>query len=261
MTMKIKIDFTKSAQENADVFYRRSKKLIQKRKGAEEAIRELSLRLKNIDLAAMEERKPAAMSHRAEWYEKFHWAMSSSGLLMIGGRDAQQNELLNSKHFGDSDLFLHASIFGASVTVLKDGAQANRVIREEAAQFAASYSSAWKDMLHSVDVYAMRRDQVSKSTGKGSIGTGSFLLSGERDWYRNTRLALAFFVKDSRLNAVPQLTFDRLEERQRAHALVTQGKDKKSDAAKKIAAALDFYDINTIMQQLPAGTFHINTIK
>ena len=46
MIMKITIDYTKSAQENADYFYKRSKKLAQKKAGAEASIINLEKRLK-----------------------------------------------------------------------------------------------------------------------------------------------------------------------------------------------------------------------
>lgn len=261
--MEIEIDFTESAQQNADDFYKKSKKLLQKKAGAAQAIKDLENRLKKLKAEGKPEERATRIKIRTqkEWYEKFHWSATSGGLLTIGGRDAQQNEILNSKHFDSQDLFFHADIFGASVTILKGGVGAPAPEREEAAQFAACYSSAWKEMLHSVDVYAMRRDQVSKSTGKGAVGTGSFLLSGEREWYRNTRLALVFFMREERLNVVSQLTFDRMAEKPAAYVLATQGSSKKSDAAKVISKALSYNDLDAIMQQLPAGTFHLHAVR
>ena len=263
MIMKVKIDFTKSAQENADIFYKRSKKLAQKRLGAEQAIKELERKLaalKAKEASEADERR-AIVKRQMEWYEKFHWSTTSSGLLVVGGRDAHQNELLNSRHFGDTDLFFHASIFGASVMILKGGAAAPHEVREEVAQLAASYSSAWKDGLRTVDVYAMRRDQVSKSMSKGSLSTGSFLLSGERDWYRNTGLGLVFFMEGPRLSVSSELTFQKLEAKHAPYITVKQGASKKSDAAKFISKVIGFNDLDTIMQQLPAGTFSLKPSK
>jgi predicted ribosome quality control (RQC) complex YloA/Tae2 family protein len=260
MIMKITIDFTKSAQENADYFYKRSKKLTQKKAGAEAAIINLEKRLKAAKTVTETTQKKRIIVTEKKWYQKFHWFYTSGGLLVIGGRDAQQNELLNSRHFEDNDLFFHANIFGAAVTILKDGVKASKEAKEETAQFAACYSSAWKEGLPAVDVYAMRRNQVSKSSSKGSISSGSFLLSGEREWYKNTGLSLVLFVKDEKLNANPEICFYRLKEAGKApdtYVLVKQGKIKKSDAAKKISKSLDFPDIDTIMQQLPAGEFRI----
>ena len=257
--MKVRIDFTKSAQQNANDYYAKSKKLAQKVAGARKAITELKSRLEKVQRgAAPAEKKTIRKIVEKEWYEKFHWFYTSNGMLCIAGRDAHQNELINSKHFEDKDLFFHANIFGAAVTVLQNGKDAPPEIREEAAQFAASYSSAWKEGLHVVDVYAMRREQVSKSTSKGSLGTGSFLMSGEREWYKGMTLGIVMFVKEGRLHAVPRITFEKIKEQVGRHVVVSLGKDKKSDAAKKISKVLEFDDLDTIMQQLPAGSFRIS---
>ncbi len=262
VNMEVKLDFTKSAQENADDYYKKSKKLLSKKEGAQKAIKELEQRLKRVqkDAPKEEEKKVVAEKGPKEWYEKFHWFFTSNGMLVVGGRDAHQNEQLNAKHFEDSDLFFHANVFGADVVILKNGASADHETREEVAQFAGCHSSAWKDGMHTVDVYAMNRNQVSKSTSKGSLGTGAFLLKGERDWYRGMSLGLAMYVKDGKLFSVPLVTFFKIKERDNItkHVSVVIGKDKKSDAAKKIADALDYNDLDTIMQQLPAGSFRIS---
>ncbi len=258
--MEITIDFTKSAQENADVYYKKSKKHAQKRAGAEQAIKKLEKRLKGAAAPTKSVKRDVIETVKKEWYEKFHWFFTSKRMLVIGGKDAQQNDLLNSKHFEEMDLFFHANIFGASVMILKGGADADKESKEEAAQFAACYSSAWKEGLTVVDVYSVRRNQVSKSTGKGAIAAGSFLLKGEREWYRNMALSLVFFKKESRLNAVPEICLYRLKERGEApdeYVIVRHGREKKSDAARKILDALDLSDMDALMQQLPSGTFSI----
>jgi predicted ribosome quality control (RQC) complex YloA/Tae2 family protein len=260
MAIEIEIDFTRSAQENADEYYQRAKKLVQKKEGAEKAVREMRQRLEKVKKkdAAFEGPKKAIKIQKKEWYEKFHWFFTSNGMLVIAGKDAHQNELLNSKHFDDKDLFFHANIFGAPVTILKDGLDSAVEIRQEVAQFAASFSSAWKENLNTIDVYAMRREQVSKSTGKGSLGTGSFLLSGERDWYRSVRLSLVLFLKDGKIHTVPFVTFEKIKEKIAGRSVTIEiGKDKKSDAAKKIARALGHEDIDAIVQSLPTGTIKV----
>ena len=261
--MQIKIDFTKSAQDNADDYYKKAKRLVQKKAGAEKAIKMLEKRMSGAARATSKDtaRAQKVISTEKEWYEKFHWFFTSNGMLVIGGRDAKQNELLNSRHFENGDLFFHANIFGASVTILKNGGGANNEGKEEAAQFAACYSSAWKEALPIVDVYAMRREQVSKSTGMGSISTGSFVLKGEREWYRGMALSLVFFVKNERLNAVPEICFYRIKEKGGApdsYVLVKEGRAAKSEAAKAICRALGYGSIDAAMRQLPAGQFSIN---
>ena len=256
--MKVKIDFTRSAQQNADQYYKASKKLAAKKEGAERTVKDLEKKLADAEKRQQKDELKAKQKFivrkEKQWYEKFHWFFTSTNMLAVGGRDAQQNDMINSKYFSDSDLFFHAEIFGASVVVLKEGLSADRETKEEAAQFAACYSSAWEEGMKVVDVYAMRRDQISKLTGKA----GSFLLSGEREWYRNTQLSLVMFMKDGRLNSVPAIAFGRMDQGQK-HVVVNQGNRKKSDAAKRIAELLGYNDIDEIIRQLPSGSFGIST--
>lgn len=259
--MKIEIDFTKSAQENASEYYDKAKKARSKAEGAEAAVKRLESKLKSLRKKAasapQKEKRQIVKARKQNWYEKFHWFFASNGALAIGGRDAHQNETLNSKHFEDADLFFHADIFGASVTILKNGESASKEAKEEAAQFAACNSSAWKDGLNSVNVYAMRRNQVSKSTGKGSLGTGSFLLTGEREWYRGVALKLVMYVDESGLRVMPHAELAHMSDKPKRHITLIPGDEKKSDAAKAIGAYLSYNDLDHIMQQLPAGSFKV----
>lgn len=59
-----------------------------------------------------EMRKPA-------WFEKFHWFVSSGGLLVLAGRDARQNELLVKRYLRASDLYVHADVHGAASLVIR----------------------------------------------------------------------------------------------------------------------------------------------
>ncbi len=254
--MRISIDFTKSAQENANDYYQKAKRFERKRVGAEKAIAELEERYRKVEKERSVEERRVIKRTEKRWFQKFHWFYTSKGMLVIGGRDAGQNELINSKHFGDNDLFFHADIYGASVVILVEGVNGDEESRIEAAQFSGCYSSAWAAMLRSIDVYSLKRSQISKAKDKGSLGKGSFLMSGEREWYRNIKLELAAFVKDGEINFMPSVCFDKLEIHGR-HVLIVQGDMKKSDAAKKISKFLEFDDLDTIMQQLPSGTFSI----
>lgn len=264
-SMKIELDINKSAQQNANDYYNRYKKLMQKNAGIEKAVRDLEKKLEKIkSKQAAQAEKPAerkAIKQRnKDWFEKFHWFFTSSGMLAIGGRDSTQNEALNSKYFTDKDLFFHSDIFGASVVILKEGVNADVEAKQQAAQFAASYSSAWKEMLKTIDVYCVKREQVSKSTSKGSISKGSFLISGAREYFRDTELGLVLFIDNERVNAVPVSAFDTVREKKQIakYAVLRQGKAIKSDAAKAIAKLFDYPNIDDIMQAMPAGTFQVS---
>lgn len=259
--MHIIIDISRSAQENANGYFEKSKKARKKIAGAVESIKELEKKLRERKETVKKETERSRIREitEKEWYERFRWFFASDGSLAIGGRDARQNEILVGRHFEDSDLFFHADVFGASVVILKGGAGKDRKIKEEAAQFAACHSRAWEQSA-SATVYSLARNSVSKSTQKGSLGTGSFLLSGEREWFKDVRLELCAFIKEGvgagtkKLNIAPKTTCERLGI---SSVLITPGNVKKSDAAKFISKILEYKNIDEIMQALPAGTFTV----
>jgi predicted ribosome quality control (RQC) complex YloA/Tae2 family protein len=260
--MEAELDYTKSAQQNAESYFERSKEAKKKLEGAEQAIKRLEQKIGELEKEKVITKEIQKKEER-EWYEKFYWFFTSDGLLAIGGRSAQQNELINSKYFEANDLFFHANIFGASVVVLKGGANAGDEARNEAAQFAACFSKAWENGQSAVDVFSAKRDQVSKSQSKGYLGTGSFLISGDREWYRNVKLELYAYTRSlegpkgtrSVLNIAPAATSQKLG--LKSGMRLTLGTKKKSDVAKIIAGKLGIADLDYIIQHLPPGEFSV----
>lgn len=261
--MEIEIELGKSAQQNANEYFQKAKKSKRKAEGAVQSVVELEKRLANAKekLESESSEKQIRQITKREWYEKFHWFFTSNGMLAIGGRDAEQNEVVVAKYFENNDLFFHADVHGADVVILKNGNDAPRAVKEEAAQFAACHSSAWKRGLSSADVYALGKDQVSKSKSGGSLGVGSFAMSGEREWFKNMKLELEAFVKRDEARGVGMFCVVPGDTYKRAKIAmgiqIKPGSVKKSDAAKMIAKRLGYQDIDYIMQQLPAGPFDL----
>ncbi|MEM3781623.1 MAG: NFACT RNA binding domain-containing protein [Candidatus Micrarchaeaceae archaeon] len=281
MPIEADIDYTLSAQENADLYFKKAKEFEKKSAGAEKAAKELELRLEEATAKPAKEKRLRRIKSR-KWYERFNWFFASNGMLAIGGRNAQQNDEINSKYFDEKDLAFHANVFGASLVILKGGAEAEIDIKEEAAQFAACYSRAWETGQSSADVFAARREQVTKSSQSGYIASGSFLIKGEREWFRNLELALCAFAGSTEIflgksalggNAVlefepnkiivdaPPLVVAPLKTCQKSnvakYVLLKPGKINKAEASKHIAQILGIDDIDYIMQHLPAGGFSI----
>lgn len=252
--MEVEIDYTKSAQDNADDYFTEAKTAKKKLAGAEQAVKRLEEKLATLENVAPK-KKVLTAAREKEWYEKFYWFFASNGMLAIGGRSAQQNELINSKYFESNDLFFHASIFGASVVVLKNGVDADREVKEEVAQFAACYSKAWENGSATVDVFAAKRDQVTKSSQKGSLGTGSFLISGDREWFRSVGLGLVAYVSEEplRLSIIPAKTAEKKKAKNSIE--LKPGKLKKSDIAKLIAKRFNYSELDYTIQHLPPGLF------
>ncbi len=200
--MRITLFYNKSVHENAAYYYQLAKEAREKVHGAEKAIKETEKEISQAN-SKKSDTKSVRLKRTKEWYEKFHFSHTSGGLLMIGGRNAQQNDMVVSKYMEDNDLFFHADIQGGAVVVLKGGKDSDESELLEAAQFAASFSKAWQNGNASVDVYAVTKEKLTKNVSGGFVPSGAFAILGERKWFRSTPLSLRI-GKDENMKVIPQ---------------------------------------------------------
>ncbi len=200
--MKTNIFYNKNVHQNAGYYYQQAKETREKLKGIEIAIEETKQELKKAQ--EKEKIKQVRVKREKEWFEKFHYYITQENKMMIGGRNAQQNDILVSKKMEDQDLFFHADIQGGAVVILKNGISATKQEKEECAQFAASFSNAWKNGNASVDVYCAKKEQLTKNISGGFVPTGAFAIIGEREWFRSTKLGLKIGILDQQENQMDE---------------------------------------------------------
>jgi predicted ribosome quality control (RQC) complex YloA/Tae2 family protein len=194
------INLRRSIQFNANQYYTRAKKAGKKLEGVEKALRETQAKIEELQQRigqVKETHKPPPKRREKEWYEKFRWFYSSDGFLVIGGTDATTNEILIKKHMEPRDIVFHADLHGAPFVLIKTKGETppEQTIRE-AAQLAASYSRAWKEMLSAVDVYWVTPEQVSKSPPSGQyLKKGAFMIHGSKNYVRGVPLRVAIGIK------------------------------------------------------------------
>lgn len=138
-----------------------------------------------------------AVSPPQKWFERYHYLYTRNGFLVVGGRDASQNESIVKKYLGDDDIFLHAEIHGGSAAVLLTN---RRVPSQEdiydASFIPACYSKGWKAGFSYIDVYWVKGSNVSKSPPSGQfLAKGAFIVEGERN-YVKTPLRLAVGIEE-----------------------------------------------------------------
>ncbi len=185
---EIELNFLKSAVSNASDYYTKAKKLREKYERMEDAISSLRDKLEKLEKETEKSRiagKPVER-RKLKWYERFRWFFTSSGLLVIAGRDAQSNSEIVSKYLNENDLFFHVDMPGGSALVLKtDGKEPDSDSIYQAATAAASFSRAWREGLVSADVYYVKGEQVSKHAPPGMyLPKGSFYIIGKRNYLR-----------------------------------------------------------------------------
>ena len=260
----IELDPMVGVEKNADRLYTESKRVRKKKEGAQAAIEDT-----REDLAEVKRRREewevddasedsddeddgetdyltmSSVPVRSDekWHERFRWFRTSDGFLVIGGRNADQNEELVKKYMDPSDRFFHAQAHGAPVTILKatEPDEPARDIdipegsKREAAQFAVSYSSVWKDSRFEGDVYEVDAEQVSKTPESGEyVEKGSFVIRGDREYYRDVSVGVAVGIKcepDTRVIGGPPSAIDPVAE---TSVRIEPGQYAQNDIAKRL---------------------------
>jgi len=224
---RVKVYVHESIEQNIGRCYDQIKKFKKKRAGAvaamERAVPERPRPKRDIPL------------QKKRWYHRFRWFVTSDGVLVIGGRDASQNEELVRKYMEGGDLFVHADVHGGSVVIVKGRTER----MDEAAQFAASYSNAWKAGHFTADVYAARPEQVSKTAESGEyVARGAFVVRGERQYFRDVPLAVAIGLQVSPEVAVIGGPPAAVAGRASVRVELRPGQFEPNDTAKKVVRAL-----------------------
>ncbi|MAG21897.1 MAG: hypothetical protein CL943_01145 [Candidatus Diapherotrites archaeon] len=244
--MKLELDFEKSVEENASKYFEQSKKAKRKLVGLEKAIEETKKKLAKQQKTQVE--KPVLeKKKKKEWFESFRWFYSSDGFLVVSGRSAKSNEQIVKKYLDKEDFFLHADISGGAVTIIKTaGKRIPEKTFQEAAQFAAVFSRAWKNSLATIDVYAVEASQVSKSAPTGtSLAAGSFMISGKRKYLKKTPLKLAIGLAKSN-NQLLVGPFSAIKTKVAKPLELRQGSGTAANTAKEILEILKAHSKNLV---------------
>ncbi len=177
-------------------------------------------------------------------------------MVVLGGRDASQNEELVKKYMTGGDLFVHADVHGASVVIVKGTTEK----MDEVAQFAASYSGAWRSGHFSADVYSAQPNQVSKTPESGEFVTrGSFIVRGERTYYRDVPLAVGIGLVLEPQAAVIGGPPAVIRSRTKTFAELKPGQYEPNDVAKKVLRQLR-QNISPDEEKLLKGILNTDTV-
>lgn len=270
-TTRIELDASEGVEVNADRLYQEAKRVEEKKEGAMAAIESTREELEAVkerkaeweeqqatddaagdgedgDEADDEEEYETDWLSRAsipirspdDWYDRFRWFHTSTGYLVIGGRNADQNEELVKKYMGKHDRFFHTQAHGGPVTILKASGPSESAepvdfseeTLREAAQFAVSYSSDWKDGRGAGDAYMVEPDQVSKTPESGEyIEKGSFVIRGDRTYFEDVPCRIAVGVQCEPVTRAIGGPPSAIVDRAAAHVTFEPGMYAQNDAA------------------------------
>ena len=204
----------------------------------------------------------------------------------------QGNDTIVRKYLKSTDLYIHADLHGAPSCSLRlrdglitdenpigfvpEGVTSLRIaqelagdiddaqnlpanIIEEAAQMAICWSRAWGSGGAAATAFHARPSQVSKQTESGeSLGRGSFVVRGQRTWYRDISMEIA--IGFSIINGIPipvSGTAEGVSKLCERWALITPGREKKETIANRIAKSTGLAQ-DDVLAALPPGNCSID---
>jgi len=263
---RVTVDASMGVEKNADHLYQEAKRIEEKKEGAQAAIENTRSDLEDAkqrrdeweaqdagetdgaDSDEVEEidwlaRASIPVRKQENWYDRFRWFRTSNGFLVIGGRNADQNEELVKKYLDRGDKFFHAQAHGGPVTVLKatGPSESSRDVeipdqdKREAATFAVAYSSVWKDGKHAGDAYMVDPDQVSKTPESGEyLEKGGFAIRGDRTYFRDMAADVAVGISCEGRTGVLGGPRSAIEGQVETSVQIEPGQFAQNDIAKRL---------------------------
>lgn len=270
----VQIDSNIGIPESTEKYYNKGKKAKRKINGVKEAIENTKMEIsrlkdkKEIAIEELKEKQKPKVKRELKWYEKIRWFVSRDGYLVIGGRDANSNEMVVKKYSKNNDIYFHCDIHGAPSTIVQniDDNEIPETTLYDAACFASSYSSAWNEGFSSYDSYWVTLDQVSKTPESGEfLKKGSFVIRGRKNFIRNVPLLIAIGIvdydNDKRIMAGPVQCLEKMSNN---FVIVKPGFTKKERISKEILNIIDkekLFNVDDIVRNLPSGKCDLLDIR
>ncbi|MCJ1396628.1 hypothetical protein MMC18_009519 [Xylographa bjoerkii] len=202
--LAVDVDLALSPWSNARQYYDQKKTAAVKE---QKTLQSSAMALKNTEKkinadlkkGLKQEKEVLRPVRKLHWFEKFYYFISSDGYLVLGGRDAQQNEILYKRYLKKGDVYVHADLQGAAAIIIKnkssmlDSPMPPSTL-SQAGTFAVSTSSAW-DSKAVMSAWWVTADQVSKTAPTGEYLTiGAFQIRGNKNFLPPAQLLLGFGV-------------------------------------------------------------------
>jgi|SRR3989344_1060774 len=200
-----------------------------------------------------------------EDYKKYRWFYTSSGLLVIGGKNAIQNDELLSKTKDNKENFIimHTSEPGSPFCVIQ--APISNISKqdiEETSIFTGCFSRAWRMGKSSAQVDIFNSSQIHKNK---NMNAGTWGVYGDIQRV-SVPLSLVFTKQKDILRAIPEKTFIRSLQPSKSKkpvkdisvVKITPGNIEKAHMFAKLELELDdTLGEEQVLSAIPAGKFKI----
>ncbi len=189
-------------------------------------------------------------------YKRYKWFFTQSGKLVIGGKNAEQNEeLLNTlKSSQKNYIVMHTAEPGSPFCIILDDIKnITKQDKEECAIFTGCFSRAWRSGKSTAFVHIFEMKQLYKDV-REKIGTWKVV--GNIDKI-NVPLKLILTKQKGVLRAIPPSSLKKIE---KPLLTIFPGKTQKEKIATAIAILLNGeIKLQEIISSLPSGGARLST--
>lgn len=256
--ISVRLYLDRSIHESLGEYYSKAKDYEERARRLEKTIEEIKEKM----IRELESKKTVEVTKkkrtRTFWFEKYKWFISSSGFIVVAGRDAKTNEEVVRRHLSDKDLYVHADIHGApSVIIKSEGKKVDENTIKEAAEFAVFHSRAW-GRVYSADAYWVYPHQVTKTPSPGEyLPLGAFVIKGRKNYIHGleTKCAVGLVNVEGyeKLMCGP---VSAVKSHSNDYLVIIPGKIRKDVFATEVARAYGF-DTSYVLSILPPGDIDI----
>ena len=200
--LAVDVDLALSPWSNARQYYDQRKSAAVKEQktiqSSEKALKSTEKKIgADLQKGLKQEKDLMRPQRKAYWFEKFIYFISSENYLVLGGKDAQQNEILYQRYLKRGDAYVHADIQGAASIIVKNKpGKADDPLPpstlSQAGTLAVATSTAW-DSKAVMSAWWVQAEQVSKTTPSGDfLQPGIFGINGAKNFLPPAQLLLGF---------------------------------------------------------------------
>ncbi|CCX32746.1 Similar to Uncharacterized protein C132.01c; acc. no. Q9USN8 [Pyronema omphalodes CBS 100304] len=263
--LKIDVDLALTSYANARSYYDEKRSAAEKEvktlKSSEKALKSTERKVQaDLKKGLKNEKQLLRPVRQPLWFEKFLFFVSSDGYLVLGGRDAMQNEYLYKRHFKRGDVYLHADIDGATSVIVKNNpATPNAPIPpstlQQAGTLAVATSTAW-DSKAGMSAWWVDFEQVSKTGSTGEyLAPGVFNIKGNKNFLPPAQLVLGYGVlwrvdEESKKRHMKH----RVEQPQEESSKTEDAEEQKDDSVPTQEEAKDDSDEDFPDVEIPEST-------
>ena len=202
--LAVDVDLSLSPWSNAREYYDQKKTAAIKE---QKTLKSSAIALKNTERkitadlkkGLKQEKEVLRPVRKAFWFEKFYYFISSDGYLVLGGKDAQQNEIIYKRYLKKGDVYVHAELQGAASVIIKNktGMSDSPIppsTLSQAGTLVVATSSAW-DSKAVMSAWWVNSEQVTKTSSTGEyLTTGAFIIQGKKNFLPPAQLLLGFGI-------------------------------------------------------------------